>query len=140
MATLNKVFLIGNLTKDPEIRYTPSGTAVANLRLAVNHRYTNNQGEKVEEPSFFTVIAWARQAEICGEYLHKGSPLFVEGRLRSRSWDGPDGQKRYATEVVANNVQFLGKPSDRPIEGLDSAIEDDLPSIDEVELGDEVPI
>ena len=109
MANLNKVFLMGNLARDPELRYIPSGTAVATFTLATNRVYTLASGEKREEACFVRVVAWARQAELCGEYLSKGSPVFVEGRLQSRSWETPDGQKRSTLEVVAQNVQFLGK-------------------------------
>ena len=108
MASLNKVLLIGNLTRDPELRYIPSGSAVASFTVATNRVYKSQSGEKKEEVSFIRVVVWGRMAEICGEYLKKGRPVFVEGRLQSRSWDGPDGQKRSATEVVALNVQFLG--------------------------------
>lgn len=107
MASLNKVLLIGNLTRDPEIRYVPSGSAVATFTLAVNRVYKLQTGEKKEEVSFIRIIVWGRMAEICGEYLTKGRPCFVEGRLQSRTWDGPDGQKRSALEVIASNVQFL---------------------------------
>ena len=106
-ASLNRVFLIGNLTRDPELRYIPSGTAVATFDLAVNRAYSTPSGEKKEETSFIRVIVWARRAEVCAEYLAKGSPVFVEGRLRSRTWEAQDGKKRSAIEVVANNVQFL---------------------------------
>ena len=108
MASLNKVLLIGNLTRDPELRYIPSGSAVANFTVAANRVYKSQSGEKKEEVSFIRVVVWGRMAEICGGYLKKGRPVFVEGRLQSRSWDGPDRQKRSATEVVALNVQFLG--------------------------------
>ena len=107
MASLNKVFLMGNLTRDPELRYTPSGTAVATFTVAVNRVYKLPSGEKKEEVSFIRIVAWARQAETCGEFLQKGSPVFVEGRLQSRSWDAPDGQKRNTIEVNAMNIQFL---------------------------------
>ena len=109
MANLNKVFLIGRLTRDPELRYIPSGTAVATFTVATNRAFTMASGEKREETCFVRVVSWARQAELCGEYLSKGSPVFVEGRLQSRSWETPDGQKRSTLEVVANNIQFLGK-------------------------------
>jgi single-strand DNA-binding protein len=111
-ATLNKVFLIGNLTRDPELRYVPSGTAVATFDIAVNRVYTLQSGEKKEEASFFRVVVWARRAEVCAEYLTKGSPVFVEGRLRSRSWETQDGQKRSTIEVIAQSVQFL-RPAQR---------------------------
>ena len=107
MASLNKVMLIGNLTRDPELRYIPSGSAVASFTLAMNRVYKLQTGEKKEETSFVRVVVWGRMAEVCGEYLKKGVPVFVEGRLQSRSWDGPDGQKRNTLEVIATNVQFL---------------------------------
>ena len=109
MANFNKVFLMGNLTRDPELRYIPSGTAVATFTVASNRVYTSSAGEKKEEACFVRVVPWARQAELCGEYLTKGSPVFVEGRLQSRSWETPDGQKRSTLEVVAQNIQFLGR-------------------------------
>ena len=105
--SLNKVFLIGNLTRDPELRYIPSGTAVAGFDLAINRPYLTQSGEKKEETSFIKIVVWARRAEVCAEYLKKGSPVFVEGRMRSRSWEGKDGQKRSTVEVIASNVQFL---------------------------------
>ncbi len=107
MASLNKVFIMGNLTRDPELRYVPSGTAVATFTVAVNRVYTSQAGEKKEEVSFIRVVVWGRRAEVCGEYLSKGSPVFVEGRLQSRSWETQDGQKRNTIEVIADNVQFL---------------------------------
>ena len=106
-ASLNRVFLMGNLTRDPELRYVPSGTAVANCDIAVNRVYLTQSGEKKEETSFVRIVVWGRRAETCAEYLTKGSPVFVEGRLRSRSWETPEGQKRSTIEVVASNVQFL---------------------------------
>ena len=109
MASLNRVFLIGNLTRDPELRYIPSGTAVTTFTVASNRAYTLASGEKREETCFVRVVVWGRRAELCGEYLAKGSPVFVEGRLQSRTWEAPDGQKRSTIEVVAQNVQFLGK-------------------------------
>ena len=109
MASLNKVLLIGNLTRPPELRYTPSGQAVADLRLAVNHDYTTQSGERRQEACFLTVIVWGKQAESCGEYLDKGSEIFVEGRIQVRDWEGKDGQKRTSTEVVAQRVQFMSR-------------------------------
>ena len=110
-ASLNKVLLMGNLTRDPELRYIPSGTAVASFDLAVNRAYATPTGEKKSEVSYIRIIVWGRRAEVCGEYLAKGSPVFVEGRLRSRSWETQDGQKRSTIEVVAANVQFLRSAS-----------------------------
>ena len=110
MASLNKVFLIGNLTRAPELRYTPSGMAVADLRLAVNNRYQTQSGDKREDTCFLNVVVWGKQAESCGEYLDKGSPILVEGRLQTRDWETKDGQKRTVVEVVAQRVQFMGRP------------------------------
>jgi len=105
------VFLMGNLTKDPELRYTPQGTAVLNLRLAVNRRFRNKNQELKEEVCFITAVVWNKQAETCNQYLHKGSGVFVEGRLQSRSWEDNAGGKRSVIEVRAERVQFLGAPS-----------------------------
>jgi len=108
MANLNKVFLIGNLTRDPELRYTPGGTAVANLGIAVNRKFKDSSGELKEEVCFLTVTVWDKQAEACCQYLTKGRPVFVEGVLQSRFWETPEGQKRSAIDVRAERVQFLG--------------------------------
>ncbi|UCB57297.1 MAG: single-stranded DNA-binding protein [Candidatus Omnitrophota bacterium] len=110
MANFNRVFLMGNLTRDPELRYTPAGAAVVNLRIAVNRRYKTQSGETKEETAFITVVAWGKQAETCSQFLSKGRPIFVEGRIQMRSWEGQDGQKRNVLEVRASRVQFLGKP------------------------------
>ena len=111
MASLNKVLLIGNLTKDPELRYTPNGTAVTNLRLAVNRKFKDRNGELKEDTCFLTVTAWDKQAEICNQYLQKGRAVFVEGILQSRSWETNDGQKRSTIDVRAERIQFLtGSP------------------------------
>jgi single-strand DNA-binding protein len=110
MASYNKVLLMGNLTKDPELRYTPQGTAVANLRLAVNRKYRTKDQELKEEVCFITAVVWSKQAETCNQYLHKGSSLLVEGRLQSRSWEDNTGAKRSVIEVRAERVQFMGAP------------------------------
>lgn len=109
MISLNRVLLIGNLTKDPELRYTPSGTPVANLRLAVNSWFKDQAGQRKEETCFVTVVVWSKQAEICNQYLKKGRPVFVEGRLMYRSWEA-EGKTRSTMEVRADRVQFLGSP------------------------------
>jgi len=110
-ASLNKVFLMGNLTRDPELRYVPSGAAVANFTVAVNRPYKDTSGEKKEDVSFIRVVVWGKMAEVCGEYLSKGRPVLVEGRLKSRTWEAQDGQKRSALDVVATSVQFIGPRS-----------------------------
>ncbi len=128
MASLNKVFLIGNLTKDPELRYTPNGVGVVNLRIAVNRRFRDRaSGELKEETCFLTVTAWDKQAEACNQYLKKGSPIFVEGTLQSRSWEA-NGQKRSTIEVRAERVQFLGSAKDS---GVKLAAEDEGVSVDD---------
>jgi single-strand DNA-binding protein len=111
MASYNKVLLMGNLTKDPELRYTPQGTAVVNLRLAVNRKYRTKDQELKEEVCFITAVAWSKQAETCNQYLHKGSSILVEGRLQSRSWEDTTGAKRSVIEVRAERVQFMGAPA-----------------------------
>ena len=109
MATLNKVFLIGNLTRDPEVRYTSGGMAVADLGLATNRKFKTASGEEREETCFVSVTVWGRQAETCGEYLRKGSPAFIEGRLKLDEWE-KEGKKMNRLTVVAERVQFLGAP------------------------------
>ena len=109
MASFNKVMLMGNLTRDPEIKYTPKGTAIADIGLAVNRNYTTESGEKREEVTFIDVTLWGRVAEIVGEYCKKGRPLFVEGRLQLDTWDDKaTGQKRSKLKVVGENIQLLG--------------------------------
>lgn len=107
MANFNRTILMGNLTRDPELRYIPNGSAVTTLRLAINRSYKNQAGELKEEVTYVSVVVWGKQAENCAEYLAKGSPAFVEGRLQSRQWETEDGQKRSVLEVVADRVQFL---------------------------------
>ena len=108
MAGVNKVFLLGNLTRDPELRYTANGAAVAGFGIAVNRKYKQDNEWK-EEVCFIDITVWGKQAESCSEYLHKGSSAFVEGRLNFRSWETEQGQKRSKLEVVATNVQFLSR-------------------------------
>ncbi len=107
MANYNRTILMGNLTRDPELRYIPNGSAVVNLRLAVNRTYKNQSGELKEEVTYVNVVVWGKQAESSNEYLSKGSPVFIEGRLQSRQWETEDGQKRSVLEVVADRVQFM---------------------------------
>ena len=109
MANLNKVFLLGNVTRDPEVRYTPKGSAVCDLGIAVNRAYTTDSGEKREEVTFVDVTLWGRTAEVASEYLKKGRPVFIEGRLQMDTWDDKQtGQKRTRLRVVADNMQLLG--------------------------------
>jgi single-strand DNA-binding protein len=138
-ANLNKVLLIGNLTRDPELRYIPSGSAVATFTVAVNRVYKDQAGEKKEQTSFIRCVVWGRRAEVCGEYLSKGSPVFVEGRLQSRDWETQEGQKRNTVEVIADNIQFLrgavkqgsqsqhGAPASEDIETINLSEEPAMP-------------
>jgi single-strand DNA-binding protein len=118
MASLNKVMLIGNLTRDPEVRYTPKGSPVADLAIAVNRVYTADNGEKREEVTYVDIVLWAKLAELAGQYLHKGRPVFVEGRLQMDQWeDKATGQKRTRLRVVGENIQFLDSRRDGGGEG-----------------------
>jgi single-strand DNA-binding protein len=109
MASVNKVILIGNLGRDPEVRYTPSGAAVCTLRLATTRNWKNrDSGEKMEETEWHSVVLYDRLAEIAGEYLRKGRPVYIEGRLKTRKWQDKDGNDRYTTEIVAETMQLLG--------------------------------
>jgi single-strand DNA-binding protein len=143
MSGVNKVILIGNLGADPEVRYTAGGQAVANLRLATTERWINKSGERAENTEWHRVVAWGKLAETCGQYLQKGKQIYVEGKIRTRQWQDQTGQKRYTTEVVANNLVMLGRAGERaemPEEGvtvppddgagsgdLEAAADDDLP-------------
>jgi single-strand DNA-binding protein len=112
-ANINRVVLVGNLTKDPELRHTPSGTPVCSLRLAVNTRRKDGAtGEWTEKPNYFDITVWGNQGESCAQYLSKGRPVAVDGRLEWREWDAQDGTKRQAVEIIADSVQFLGGRSD----------------------------
>lgn len=108
MVSINYVLVAGNLTRDPELRYTPNGSAVAKFGIAINRVYTTPDGQRKEEVDFIPIVVWGKQAESCSQYLSKGRPVLVDGRLQFSSWEGQDGQKRSRIEVVANRVQFLG--------------------------------
>ncbi len=136
MAGVNKAILLGNLGADPEIRYTPSGTAVTNFRIATSETRTNKDGQKETKTEWHRIVAFGRLAEICGEYLAKGKQIYIEGRIQTRSWDDKDGNKRQTTEIVANTMQMLGGPGAK--EGIqpeakaeetaqESPIDDDVP-------------
>lgn len=107
---LNKVMLIGRLTRDPEIRATGNGTNVASFSIATSFNWTDQQGQKKEQTEFHNIVAWRKLGEIVGQYLKKGSQVYIEGRLQTRSWEGQDGKKNYRTEVVADNMIMLGRP------------------------------
>jgi single-strand DNA-binding protein len=111
--TMNKILVIGNLGRDPEMRYTPSGRAVTSFSVATNRRYTTADGESREETEWFTVSVWGRQAETCNQYLAKGKKVYVEGRLSSRTYETRDGQTRFSMEIFANDVRFLDTAGSR---------------------------
>ncbi len=111
MAGINKVIIVGNLGKDPELRYTPQGQAVCNFSVATSESWNDKNGQKQERTEWHRIVVWGKLGELCGKYLAKGRQAYVEGRLQTRSWDDKDGQKKYTTEVVANTVQFLGGAS-----------------------------
>lgn len=108
MASINKVILIGNLGRDPEVRYTPSGTAVANFSIATTENWTNKDGEKESHTEWHRIVAWGRLGEICGEYLSKGKQVYIEGRIRTNEWEDQEGNKRQTKEIVATTMQMLG--------------------------------
>ena len=138
MASVNKVILVGNLGKDPEVRFTPSGRAVAKFSLATTDSWMDQESGRQERTEWHNIVVWGKQAESCGQYLTKGRQVYIEGSLRSRSYDDKDGNKRYITEIVAQRVQFLGgartpqSESGGPSGGFDdfgggSTPEDDVP-------------
>lgn len=110
---VNKVFLIGRLGQDPEVRYTPNGGAVANFSLATSESWNDKSGQKQEKTEWHRIVVWGKLGELCGQYLSKGRQAFIEGRLQTREWVDKEGQKKYTTEIVANNVQFLGSPGEK---------------------------
>lgn len=132
MASLNKVFLIGNLTRDPELRYIPNGTAVAKFGLAVNRTYKSQDGELKDDTCFVDIVTWGKIAESCANYLSKGRPILVEGHLQYSSWETSDGQKRNKIDVVAERIQFLGGA--RATEGTD-----EVEGIEDIEADDDIP-
>ncbi len=115
MAGLNKVMIIGNLGADPEMRYTADGTALTSFRVASSRNYSGRDGERHEETEWFSVVTWQKLAEQCSQFLQKGRKVYVEGRLQTRSWDTPDGQKKYRTEVIAERVLFLDRTGGMPL-------------------------
>lgn len=136
--SLNRAQLIGNLTRDPEVRQTPGGRSVVNFGIATNHRWTDANGQQQDKTEFHNIVVWGKLADICAEYLRKGSKVFVEGRLQTREWEGQDGIKRYRTEVVADNMIMLdrkgapmsGTEMDREPAGIhDSEPMDEVPTV-----------
>ncbi|HEX3036772.1 MAG TPA: single-stranded DNA-binding protein [Thermodesulfobacteriota bacterium] len=140
MGALNKVMLIGNLGSDPEIRYTASGQAVANFNLATTEVYTNKDEERQELTEWHRIVAWGRLAEICGEYLSKGRMIYIEGSLRTRSWEDKEGRKRWTTEVFAQSIKMLGpsRQRDEFLPEFDKESSADFKSDEDLPFSDEV--
>jgi single-strand DNA-binding protein len=136
-ASLNKVLLIGNLTRDPELRYTPSGAAVCSFGVATNRVYTSSDGQKKEEVEFTKIVAWGKLGELCSQLLTKGRKVFVEGRMQTRSWETPDGQNRQTTEVVIDDMRILDSRKDF---GEGAAAEDMGEVIADAALEEKAPI
>jgi len=133
--------LIGNLTKDPEVRTTPTGQNVASFSVATNMNWTDQSGQKQSKAEFHNIVAWRKLADICGQYLHKGTKVYVEGRLQTRDWIGQDGAKKYRTEVVADTMQILSRPGEvsstpAPAENNfeEAAAEGDVTSGEEIKI------
>jgi single-strand DNA-binding protein len=124
MRGLNRVQIMGNLGGDPEMRYTPTGRAVTRFRVAVNRRWRDPEGQLQERVDWFRVVVWGRQAEVANQYLEKGSPIYVEGRLENRSFEGNDGQTRYITELVARDFIFLPRGNGGPSNGEEELVEE----------------
>ena len=118
---VNKVILIGRLGGDPEVRYTTGGNAVANFNVATNESWTDKSGQKQERTEWHRIVVWGKLGELCGQYLSKGRQAFIEGRLQTREWADKEGNKRHTTEIVAQNIQFLGGPGDRTSQGTEFA-------------------
>ncbi len=137
MAGINKVILIGNLGRDPELRYTASGVPVATFTLATTEEWKDkNTGNKQEHTEWHRIVAWRRLGEICGEYLHKGSKVYVEGKLRTRAWEDKDGNTRYTTEIVAQTLQILNPPERNEIP---EPVSESLPGEQPVDVDDDIP-
>lgn len=145
--SLNRVMLIGNLTRDPNLRYTPANTAVCSFGIATNRSWSNDSGEKQEKVEFHNIVAWSKLADICGQLLHKGDKVYVEGRLQTRDWKGDDGVDRRTTEVVIDNMILLrsvsgnnGSDDDSSSSSAGSASENELPDdFDAEDVSDDVP-
>ena len=139
MASVNKVILIGNLGRDPEVKYTQNGTAVANLNLATNEVWTDKAGQKQERTEWHRVVVWGKQAQILGEHLSKGKQVYVEGALQTRSWDDREGNKRYTTEIRAVRVLMLGRAEGGTRAEVEPSTSDTASEMGVPEMNDEVP-
>jgi len=137
MSGVNKVILIGNLGSDPQVRYTPQGTAVANFSVATTERYTNKNGERESRTEWHRIVAWSKLAEICSQYLKKGKQVYIEGRIQTRQWDDKEGNKRTSTEIVATNMVMLGRAGDAGGDAGAQEFPDDEQATQEAPAGQE---
>ncbi|MDA0208046.1 MAG: single-stranded DNA-binding protein [bacterium] len=134
--SLNKATIIGNLTRDPEIRQTTNGQNVCSFGIATNRTWKNQQGEKQEQVEYHNIVAWGKLADICGQYLQKGKKVYIDGRLQTRDWEGQDGQKKYRTEIVAENMIMLSRSGDAPMGESSMGGGNMPPADDEINLED----
>lgn len=139
MASVNKVILVGNLGKDPELRYTQSGVAYCTFSIATTENWNDAQGNRQEKTEWHRITTWKKQAENCAKYLKKGSSAYVEGRLQTRSWDDQNGQKRYSTDIVADNVKFLGGGASRDSSAASPSASPSIPDYDSPIPPDDIP-
>jgi single-strand DNA-binding protein len=139
MVSLNKIMLIGNVGTDPEMRFTANGNPVTSFRVATGRSYTTSEGERRQETEWFTVVAWKKQAESCNQFLTKGQRVYVEGSLRTRSWEGRDGQKRVTAEVIANRVLFLDRQAVAPLPGEEIPVEAPVEAAEEEVEPEDLP-
>ena len=139
MAGVNKVILIGNLGKDPEVRYLDSGVAVANFSLATTENYKNKEGERVSQTEWHNIVLWRGLAEVAEKWLKKGSSVYIEGKIRHRKWEDKEGNTRYTTEILGDNMTMLGKKDDNSSDAPESTVTTAEKSVLEAEKGDDLP-
>jgi len=139
MAGVNKVILIGNLGKDPEVRYLDSGVAVANFSLATTENYKNKEGERVSQTEWHNIVLWRGLAEVAEKWLKKGSSVYVEGKIRNRKWEDKEGNTRYTTEILGDNITMLGKKNDNSSDALESIVPTAEENVPKAEKGDDLP-
>ena len=139
MAGVNKVILIGNLGKDPEVRYLDSGVAVANFSLATTENYKNKEGERVSQTEWHNIVLWRGLAEVAEKWLKKGSSVYVEGKIRNRKWEDKEGNTRYTTEILGDNITMLGKKNDNSSDAPESIVPTDEENVPKAEKGDDLP-
>ncbi len=137
--SVNKVILVGRLGKDPEVRFTAGGLGICSFSLATDRKYTNKQGEKVEETEWHRCVTFGKLSEICGQYLHKGSLIYAEGRLQTRDWQDKDGNKRWTTEILVEQMKMLGSKGERPASQSASSGDDPFDRVPDMPSDDDIP-